>query len=798
MKTMANLPTSGQQYWGASLNNYIRSLESKITNIENNLSKKGLATAYLGSGWTDGDYKFSSSGSDELDKRSPGVYDLSSKRSFIIEGNENQSLIFFGQAQITTKTVKETIDFSGLNCIITTVNGGDVTYAFDGTVRIDDIEDGFFPIYICLDVGGAIKFGISCLVVDDDFKPGSFVYHEDFVLLGLIEKINGSYSFIKQTYTARKSLLDTRRDLLVPFATITNQDGLFKREGVTGSSTLKLYLESLTLDYQVGGIISSDNRDNAILDYKHFDSTGRRVFKKNSRWIELDPEDGPIDEVIDETASISGEICGIYVSISGDIFIDSLQGVTAEYANWSLNTTNEFKNAGLVLLGAYNETDFWYAKDNGLSPAFITTRELPTDSIINFPDVLLASSINRLDEVSLVPPEIYKLNIINDEIHNNYLRKLNLDLNYVHNSPDIILDYSILALPTSEDQSGAYKYWEILKGEEYNNFLGARLMSLTLNTNRTATIDGDLTVNKSLKVGKEATTKEILTVKGAARVDNSLIVGGGVSGKSLSVGKAGTLGFFTYSNQIGIYSPAFSIVMGNDGSEDLFSLRHGRSDGPTPIYITPSLTEIGVVDNSDNVYSTPKIEISKDSVKILGKLEEKESKGTGFIAQNNEISIYSPTFSIIMGESEPDEFNKVENRFGLRYKKSDGTISTPIKITPLLTEISVATDTAASKIKLAGNVNIDGNLTLSTLSLTPQNDKNKTKCTFLRGGDLSIDYDSIENNVSLDAEEFQSKGSVIISNGRLIVDDILVRMGGNEYYSLGRMAGVHPGANDES
>lgn len=657
MKTMANLPTSGQQYWGASLNNYIRSLESKITNIENNLSKKGLATAYLGSGWTDGDYKFGD-GSGEGGYRSPGVYDLSLDRSFTIKGNENQSLIFFGQDQITTKTVEETIDFSKLNRIITTIKNGDVTYAIKETVGIDNIEDGFFPIYIYLNVGGNINFGISCL--EDSNTPGSFVYHEDFVLLGLVEKINGSYSFIKQTYTARKSLLDTRRDLLVPFATITNLNGLFEREGVTGSSTLKLYLESLTLDYQVGGIISSDNRDNAILDYKHFDSTGRRVFKKNSRWIELDPEDGPIDEVIDETASISGEICGIYISISGDIFIDSLQGVTAEYANWSLNTTNEFKNAGLVLLGAYNKTDFWYAKDNGLSPAFITTRELPTDSIINFPEVQLASSINRLTS----PPEIYNLNIYNNK-NTSTLRTLNLDLDYVHNEVDTIADYSILALPTFESATSNYKYWKILKGEE-NNFLGARLMSLTLNTNGAATVDGNLTVNGA------ATLSESLTVDGAVTVNESLTVDE-VNASSLKVGGKVT---------------ASSLKV--ESAEASQSLTVGGSVIPNGILKVNGSAEIGV-----------KLTASK--------LEVGTTTAPGFITGNNETGIYSPTFSIIMGISNPDEMGTTENRFNLYYREGN-TMTTPIRVGTLSTTIGCAYKDSTAKIQITNNsVNVTGN-----------------------------------------------------------------------------------------
>lgn len=767
MKTMANLPTSGQQYWGASLNNYIRSLESKITNIENNLSKKGLATAYLGSGWTDGDYKFGD-GSDEDGYRSPGVYDLSSDSSVTIEGNENQSLIFFGQAQITTKTVKETIDFSGLNCIITTVNGGDVTYAFDGSVGIEDIDDGFFPIYICLDVGGAIKFGISCLVVDDDFKPGSFVYHEDFVLLGLIEKINGSYSFIKQTYTARKSLLDTRRDLLVPFATITNVDGLFEREGVTGSSTLTLYLDSLTLDYQVGGIISSDNRDNAILDYKRFDSTGRRVFKKNAGWM----VSYPADETIYETASTDGEIYGIYISISGDIFIDSLQGVTAEYANWSLNTTNEFKNAGLVLLGAYSGTEFWYAKDNGLSPAFITTRELPTDSIINFPDVQLASSINRLDKVSPIPPEIYELKIINDEIFKtNTVRNLNLDLDYVDSTPDMILDYSILALPTFEDQSRAYKYWEILKGGD-NNFLGTRLMSLTLNTSGAATIDGSLTVNGA------ATLSESLTVDGAVTVNESLTVDDKVTASSLKVGKAAT-------------------------TEELLTVM-GKAR------VINSLI-VGGLKTTDNILTV------KGSAEVNGRLTLGTDVDSGTITCNREIGIYSPTFGIIMGESSPDEFGTVEDRFELRCGASS-----PIKLTQYSTKIGVAKQVdGMSKIALEGdvnvtgklslkdnvtsaltvegiltartNLNIDGNLILPTLTIAPQNYANQPSRTLLSGGNLSVDYsDHTTHFVSLDVEGLKTTGNVIISNGCLIVDDILVRRKGEggDYYSLAKMLGV--------
>jgi hypothetical protein len=415
---MANLPLTGSQYWGAALNNYLRQLNTDIDDLKIQLANFTIAASYSGSGWTESTYLLSDlSGMTALDQN-PGVYTINDTSTAKMQG----TLVFSSGTSTTSVTLEASSN------IYMSFRVGDTTDATKRVVHVLDYDtskntysvanrttnlastctsNGFYPVYAVNDSTQGFKLAIN--------PKQEFIFSENYILMGLIEKFGTDFRFIKKTDSAFKNLFTTREGNLKSFATIVSPEGLF---GLANGKTT-LNISSVRVDYHSNGIsergdeasssssegVSNDYK--APNDYKRFTNLGG-----NRRCFIIDYTTGATPEINEEWLSVSSltsilnnfnnsYVYGIYISVSGDFFIeksaqayqDEALVAFASSAAWNLNANSRFRTAGLVLLGAcywdktLNDWRPLQAASNSISPEFITNRYTENAEMIRWPSV---------------------------------------------------------------------------------------------------------------------------------------------------------------------------------------------------------------------------------------------------------------------------------------------------------------------------------------------------------------------------------------------------------------------------
>lgn len=429
---MANLPLTGSQYWGAALNNYLRQLNTDIEDLKIQLANFTVAASYSGSGWTEGTYYLIDPTNMQLVNGNSGVYIVNSNSKAKMVG----TLIFSSSAGATSVTLEaagnvymsfNVADVSNPNCrLINTLEYDTTKKTYSVQTRTQSLEDvcphkGFYPVYAVNDISSGFKLALN--------PKQEFVFSENYVLVGILERSDSDFRFIKKTDSAFKNLYTTRKENLTSFASVVNAQGLFSPN--TGGRT-EINLGSLLVDYQSNGIsergddASSSGSTGIVSDYKIPNDYKRfcnlypddPVFKRRAFMITYADNGASIDEnweAINATNSVpdsayfdTQHIYGIYISVSGDLFIEesaqahsSLENLRAFAASaaWNLNANSAFRTAGLVLLGAcYYDSGLsdWcalQAASNGISPEFLTNRYTENAEVIRWPSAVYSTNM---------------------------------------------------------------------------------------------------------------------------------------------------------------------------------------------------------------------------------------------------------------------------------------------------------------------------------------------------------------------------------------------------------------------
>lgn len=434
---MANLPLTGSQYWGAALNNYLRQMNTDIEDLKIQLANFTVAAAYSGSGWTEGTYSLGNPSDMPPVDGNSGVYIVTNRSRARMTG----TLIFSGSTGATPVTLESasdvsmsfnTEDNSNTKCrVVNKLQYSESEKTYSVQTRTEALEvacphKGFYPIYAVNDDEAGLKLALN--------PNQEFVFSENYVLMGILERSDTDFRFIKKTDSAFKNLYTTRKDNLTSFATIVNHNGLF----TPSESGLEINLGSLAVDYQSNGI--SERADDASTggspgitsdykipnDYKRFHNIGRqrRVFMityvDNGKSIEEKwDEISTVSDALPSSIKIKADgrdafddlhVYGIYISVSGDLFIEqsaqahsdleSLRAFAASAA-WNLNANSTFRTAGLVLLGAcYYDSVVgdWcalQAASNGISPEFLTNRYTENAEVIRWPSAVYSTNMKE-------------------------------------------------------------------------------------------------------------------------------------------------------------------------------------------------------------------------------------------------------------------------------------------------------------------------------------------------------------------------------------------------------------------
>ena len=429
---MANLPLTGSQYWGAALNNYLRQMNTDIEDLKIQLANFTVAASYSGSGWTEGTYYLIDPTNMQLVSGNSGVYIVNSNSKAKMVG----TLIFSSSAGATSVTLEaasnvymsfNVADVSNPNCrLINTLEYDTTKKTYSVQTRTQSLEDvctnkGFYPIYAVNDINSGFKLALN--------PNQEFVFSENYVLVGILERSSSDFRFIKKTDSAFKNLYTTRKENLTSFASVVNAQGLFSPN--SGGRT-QINLNSLLVDYQSNGIseraddASSSGSTGIVSDYKIPNDYKRFYnsypndpnFKRRVFMITYADNGVSIDEnweVISATDSVpdsayfdTQHVYGIYISVSGDLFIEesaqahsSLENLRAFAASaaWNLNANSAFRTAGLVLLGAcYYDSGLsdWcalQAASNGISPEFLTNRYTENAEVIRWPSAVYSTNM---------------------------------------------------------------------------------------------------------------------------------------------------------------------------------------------------------------------------------------------------------------------------------------------------------------------------------------------------------------------------------------------------------------------
>lgn len=442
MRTMANLPLTGSQYWGAALNNYLRQINSDVAALKLRLDNFTVSAQYSGSGWAENTYtiavnaeheayaepcddnmavfkfKSSSSGNFNPTFKISGTLIFNNPatgRSQSINIPDSQNMkITFGQGQTDADDLKVVhyLEFD---------KNGDYQFKSRGSAGLGSImpSDGYYPVYAVYDKDAGFKVVLN--------KEQEFIFTENYVLLGIALRatVSGSttYFFGRKTDTAFKTAYETRKGNLESFATVVNAAnsaarGIFQPtfDENNNSTGLKVLLGTSIIDYQSNGISMTGNAASENdwdykypFDYKRFNASGRGCYivgTDKSGSDTLTSFETSDVSLIDSQAFSSGglslaldQIYGIYLSCLGDILIDStgaidtltdLSGYTSDYI-WDLNSDSNFRTGGLVFLGAFyhGSTGWTYmpAAANSISPSFISSKTVENANIVKLTDV---------------------------------------------------------------------------------------------------------------------------------------------------------------------------------------------------------------------------------------------------------------------------------------------------------------------------------------------------------------------------------------------------------------------------
>ena len=423
---MANLPLTGSQYWGAALNNYLRQVSSDVEDLKVQLANFSVAASFNGSGWKEGFYNLVDCVSMAPIAGNTGVYQLTDSSSGVLVGTlifctssgtisiplERASGITMTYATSSNDSAKKPVKHLTYNTSEKKYEVEERSQTLNELLAVN----GFYPVYAISDGGQSFSIAVN--------PNGEFIFSEGFVMLGLIEKTGSNdFRFIKKTDSAYKSMYSTRHDNLNSYATITNTKGLLSVE----SNGLFLNLSSAWIDYSSNGIsekqdaaseVSETNKADYKIpqDYKRFTSAGRRVYKIvttssgtniTHTWTSITVQDALISSAFSTT-----QVYGIYISASGDIFIEEgpaaytprgegkIASLNTSHA-WTLNTDTHFRTGGLVLIGAfyYDTTAAAWQKlqaaSNSISPSFITNKYVESAEVIRWPSVTFSTNTTR-------------------------------------------------------------------------------------------------------------------------------------------------------------------------------------------------------------------------------------------------------------------------------------------------------------------------------------------------------------------------------------------------------------------
>lgn len=424
---MANLPLTGSQYWGAALNNYLRQMNTDIEDLKIQLANFTVAAAYSGSGWTESTYSLDNYSDMSLVSGNSGVYIVTDKSKARMTG----TLIFSGSTGATPVTLESasnvsmsfnTNDNSDTNCrVVNKLQYSESEKTYSVQTRTENLETacpykGFYPIYAVNDNITGFKLALN--------PNQEFVFSENYVLMGILERSDDDFRFIKKTDSAFKNLYTTRKDNLTSFASVVNSNGLFSSSG----GRTQIMLSDLVVDYQSNGIseradgASSSGSPGITSDYKipsdykrfHNSDSQRRVFiiTFEDTGTSIEEKWTPINDVKNGFPSDFGfdrkYIYGIYISVSGDLFIEQSAQAHGDLENlrvfaastaWNLNANSTFRAAGLVLLGAcYYDSVIgdWcalQAASNGISPEFLTNRYTENAEVIRWPSATYSTNM---------------------------------------------------------------------------------------------------------------------------------------------------------------------------------------------------------------------------------------------------------------------------------------------------------------------------------------------------------------------------------------------------------------------
>lgn len=574
---MANLPLTGSQYWGAALNNYLRQLNTDIEDLKIQLANFTIAASYSGSGWTEGTYYLADLTSMQMVSGNSGVYIVQNGSKAKMVG----TLIFSSSAGATSVTLEaasnvymsfDVNDVSNPNCrLINTLEYDTTKKTYSVQTRTQRLENvctnkGFYPIYAVNDINTGFKLALN--------PNQEFVFSENYVLVGILERSGTDFRFIKKTDSAFKNLYTTRKENLTSFASIVNAQGLFCPND--GGRT-QLNMGSLLVDYQSNGIsergddASSSGSTGIVSDYKIPNDYKRFYnsypsdpdFKRRAFMITYADNGTSIEENWDVIEAVDGipdstyfdtqHVYGIYISVSGDLFIEesaqahsSLETLRAFAAStaWNLNANTMFRTAGLVLLGAcYYDSGLsdWcalQAASNGISPEFLTNRYTENAEVIRWPSAVYSTNMKvggSGDTFAQYKYEVYVPDAVPTEP--SYIKMLT---NYAGTTSD---SKNYFELPIAPDSYYNYKY-------NSGAFNGIGMGAMTINQSTSSdlvVVDGDGKMFSKVKF-VSSTADQLAADMGHAKYNdsasilrNTLLLGTTVFDSNSSVELPGTI-----------------------------------------------------------------------------------------------------------------------------------------------------------------------------------------------------------------------------------------------------------------
>lgn len=366
------LPGQNSKYWGYDLNNYLLSLENKISGLESFHQNQQTIVQNVGPGFHTGEWELITT--QEVD----GVVTAVSITSYTLTGKCSYETYVSGSIRSYVREFNNEEIFKEIY-VVEYDSDGKLSYP-NGTASIGSLPKAFYAVYLFFERS---EDGNSDTVKTLFCKD--YIFRGDCIMIGSYEKAGGI--FTPRVQSSSKTLYQSGQDTIHSYATVEYGCSSDRLPLANSKDSNNIY-DFKKFYYYSNGVSPSEILSSIKDSNEKFTNRSYDVFSQinNGAWKTYLVSEG--DEIsVNEWTGQSfsgGELAAYYLAPSGNIYIQIHAGPTnyPEVKDYNMEAVDPlrdkegFVTGGLVFIGTVfkKEEDIydWVSSaSNGISPVLL-------------------------------------------------------------------------------------------------------------------------------------------------------------------------------------------------------------------------------------------------------------------------------------------------------------------------------------------------------------------------------------------------------------------------------------------